>query len=174
MQRWERLADLRYLTFSCQGRLALLGRAEIRDLFVALLAAARERCGFLLVAWVVMPEHVHLIILPDVRRWPVAKVCVALKQPLAQRMIRRWRELRAPILERIRCDDGRVRFWQAGGGFDRNIRDGAELKREIEYIHQNPVKRGLVEKPTDWAWSSARWYAGIREGQVPIDEIGRY
>jgi len=53
----------------------------------------------------------------------------------------------------------------------RAARDQAELDREIACIHANPVKRGLVDSPTDWAWSSARWYAGIRDGQIPIDPM---
>jgi len=74
-----------------------------------------------------------------------------------------------PILERITGENGTRHFWQAGGGFDRNVRHEAEELRTIEYIHQNPVKRGLVREPVDWAWSSARWHVGMREGQVPID-----
>jgi len=158
----------RYLTFSCHQRLALLGRREWRDVFAHGLAAARERCGFKLVAWVVMPEHVHLILVPGLEV-PVPRILCAIKQPIAQRAIKRWRETDAPILDKITVQDGRCRFWQAGGGFDRNVRGTKELGREIVYIHNNPVRRGLVEHPTDWAWSSARWYAGQREGQVPVD-----
>ena len=69
----------------------------------------------------------------------------------------------------IEQDDGTPRFWQAGGGFDRNIRDSAEMSRTIRYIHRNPLKRGLVERPEDWAWSSLRWWMGQREGQLPCE-----
>lgn len=75
------------------------------------------------------------------------------------------------VLARITRADGSARFWQPGGGFDRNVRDYAELSREIEYIHHNPVRRGLVANPIDWPWSSARWYAGLRDGQIEIDPI---
>ena len=60
-------------------------------------------------------------------------------------------------------------LWQRGGVFDRNVRDWDELRREARYVHQNPVERGLVADPLEWAWSSARWYAGQHEGQIPID-----
>ena len=116
-----------------------------------------------------MPEHIHMIIVSTQDEWPIPRILVAIKQPVAQSVVRRWRGLDAPILDRITASDGRVRFWQAGGGFDRNVRDLDELTREIEYIHRNPVRRGLAKEPTDWAWSSARWYAGITEGQIPID-----
>lgn len=92
-----------------------------------------------------------------------------LKTSMAQRVIGRWVELDAPVLSKVRHRDGSHRFWQAGGGFDRNVRDEDELLREIDYIHLNPVRRGLVKTPCDWAWSSARWYAG-EESVLPIDE----
>ena len=45
------------------------------------------------------------------------------------------------------------RFWQKGGGFDRNVRDDAEFSREVRYVHHNPVERALVTRPEDWTWS---------------------
>jgi putative transposase len=171
LKRWENVDGCRYLTFSTFGRLPLLGHPAIRDLVAKHLAAARLRCGFQLYAWVIMPEHLHVVLQPDVKAWPVSKVMVAIKQPIAQRVIYRWRRLNAPILPRLLDSDGKARFWQEGGGFDRNIRDRPELGKEIRYIHLNPVKRGLVFRPQDWPWSSARWYLGDHTGPVPIDPL---
>jgi REP-associated tyrosine transposase len=69
-------------------------------------------------------------------------------------------------------DDGREerRFWQVGGGYDRNIVDESTALKVIDYIHLNPVRRGLVERPEDWEWSSARWYAGLRPVPLMIDQ----
>jgi putative transposase len=61
------------------------------------------------------------------------------------------------------------RFWQAGGGFDRNVRDMNAFCKEIRYIHLNPVRRGLVAKPEDWPWSSVRWWMGRRDELVSCD-----
>jgi hypothetical protein len=72
------------------------------------------------------------------------------------------------VLDRITVR-GHVRFWQRGGGFDRNVRDESELMREVCSIHRNPVERGLVENPDDWAWSSVRWWMGIGPIQQPCD-----
>ena len=55
------------------------------------------------------------------------------------------------------------RFWQRGGGHDRNLREPEAIHAEIEYMHNNPVRRGLVARAEDWPWSSAAWYAGVRE-----------
>ncbi len=203
LKRVEEHLGWRFLTCSCYRRLQLFADEWVKDLFVEILAAARERHGFRLIAWVVMPEHVHLIIIPTAGLGTgsaVPLILIGIKKTLSDRVLREWRrgtgfvaldDARAggdkttgiaqsseargtmcPVpLESIRTKDGKERFWQPGGGFDRNIRDGKELAREIEYIHQNPVKRGLVEKPTDWKWSSARWYAGIRAGTLSIDSL---
>lgn len=165
LKRWE-VRGFRFLTFSCHRRARLLGRAAWRDVFVESLERARERCGFGLMAWVAMPEHVHLLIVPS--EVAVGDVLRSIKQPVAQRAIRRWRETGAGVLDVIRVGPG-YRYWQAGGGFDRVVRDQKELEKTFHYIHRNPVVRGLVEKETDWAWSSARWYAGM--GGVECDRV---
>jgi len=77
----------------------------------------------------------------------------------------------ARVLAEIEIGPGRYRYWQAGGGFDRNLRGGGDLEEKIKYIHHNPVKRGLVERETDWAWSSARWYAEMTDGELAIDRV---
>ena len=62
MRRWERVWQWRFLTFSCYQRLQLLGNPAIRDQMAVSLSRARDRCGFRLRAWVIMPEHVHLML----------------------------------------------------------------------------------------------------------------
>jgi putative transposase len=159
MHRWESGPPVRYLTFSCYRRLPLLDSERAKDLLAASLARARERYQFRLVAWVVMPEHVHLIIVPGGGVGSVAAILRSLKQPVAQTLLRAWRRSEEPILSETTTAAGERRVWQEGGGFDRNIRSAEELEREIAYIHFNPVKRGLAPTPTHWKWSSARWYA---------------
>lgn len=61
-----------------------------------------------------------------------------------------------------------MRFWLAGGGYDRNPRCDDELWEKVEYCHNNPVTRGLVARPTDYPWSSAMWYAGLREDALLV------
>jgi putative transposase len=85
----------------------------------------------------------------------------------------RRREIDAPILARITDGQGRARFWQKGGGFDRNAATstsfGALKASRVRYIHRNPVERGLAERPEDWRWSSVRWWMGRRDGEFPCD-----
>jgi putative transposase len=168
-RRYEIEGQARYLTFSCYKRLPLFSNDSIKRAFVESLEQSRRKHEFRLLAWVIMPEHVHLIVVPNL---PVSSMPVllrTLKQSFAQRVVNRWIELNAPILHRIQDTRGIRRFWQRGGGYDRNLYRDEELLRKIEYIHNNPVRRGLVACTTDWPWSSARWYAGVREDTLPID-----
>jgi putative transposase len=62
-------------------------------------------------------------------------------------------------------------FWQSGGGYDRNIKTTRLLLTTIDYIHMNPVRRGLVEKAVDWKWSSAAWYVLGQPTPISLDAI---
>ena len=61
------------------------------------------------------------------------------------------------------------RLWQRGGGYDRNVVEPATVYHQIDYIHNNPVRRGLCENSEDWPWSSAAQYAGLRSGPLTLD-----
>ncbi len=173
MKRIEQENHARYLTFSCYRQLGLFENDRIKDAFVEQLRRTRERTNFHLLAWVIMPDHVHMLIWPRLPEYPVSKVTMGMKRAFGRAVIGRWRELDASILKKLEARNGQVRFWQYGGGYDRNIVDGLELHEKIRYIHENPVRRGLVERAEDWAWSSARWYAGSREGVLSIDDLKR-
>jgi len=62
-------------------------------------------------------------------------------------------------------------FWQRDGGYDRNIQEPATLRKMIDYVHNNPVRRGLVDQPTDWPWSSAWFYAGEKDVTLVMDPL---
>jgi putative transposase len=135
------------------------------------LEASRRKHGFNLYGWVVMPEHVHLLLWPWVASSPIPSVLSDLKRVFARAVVARWKELRAPILDHLMQADGAVRFWQRGGGHDRNIITDDEFVEKLRYIHGNPVARELVSKPSDWAWSSARWYDGDRTAPVRLSSL---
>jgi putative transposase len=174
MRRREIERGVRFLTFSCYRRLQLFANPLIRDEFAAALASEQPRSGFRLYAWVIMPEHVHLLLLPNLPSCPVPTLLNRLKRPFARRVISRWRELQAPILAKLTDSTGAVRFWQKGGGYDRNIWSNDEFEEKQTYIHLNPVTRGLVSRPEDWAWSSARWWTGDRAGPVRVERLADY
>jgi putative transposase len=171
LQRREFPLESRFLTCSCRARLALFRNDDIKNAFADRLEHARQLFNFLLIAWVIMPEHFHILLRPDLESATVRQILHNIKGAFARRVIDRWKELDAPILPRLRDGKGVHRFWEVGGGYDRNIFSRDELVEKVNYIHWNPVKRGLVARPTDWAWSSARWYAGDRTGTPVVTRI---
>jgi hypothetical protein len=91
------------------------------------------------------------------------KVMAGIKVPVARQAIRFLEEAKSPWLARITRQRGKHTerlFWQYGGGYDRNITGGKTLLRMVDYLHNNPVRRGLVERAADWKWSSAAAFEG--------------
>lgn len=141
------------------------------ELFVEAIEKARgtgEGRKFELFAWVVMPEHVHLLLRmrPGVH-W--AGAASAIKISVAKRVIAGLERTGGPLLGELTQKDGSVRFWQSGGGFDRSVRNEEEFGRYVTYIHRNPVERGLVARAEDWRWTSVRWWMGMGEGELECD-----
>ena len=162
MKRREMPGGVRFITCSCEHRLPLFLNPAIRGVFEGSLHASRLRYRFEMFAWVVMPEHIHLLLRPP-PSVALARILAYIKTSVMRRVLPRWKELGAPILQRLVRPDGTYRFWQKGGGFDRNIRDEQAFTKAIHYIHRNPVERDLVKRPEDWRWSSARFWAARHE-----------
>ena len=169
LRRDEAGHTLRFLTFTCDRFLPLFGNDRIKDAFALRLGHACEHARVALVAWVVMPDHVHLLVLPPPET--TSAFLHGLKRLFGRQVITRWRELDAPVLARVRVRDGKHRFWQAGGGFDRTVETAAEAENDVGYIHANPVEAGLVARDVDWRWSSARYYAGGAYDGPPIARV---
>jgi len=159
------------LTFTCYHRERFLEDPWIRDTFLDSLRLARKRHGFLVWAYVVMPEHVHLLVAP--RGGLVRDILRSVKQPASQRVIARLRNEGSPLLQRMESGAKRgnspYSFWQAGGGYDRNLYSSKVIWASIDYIHQNPVRRGLLEKAEDWPWSSCRFYRELPPYEFEVD-----
>ena len=171
LKRVETPGHARFLTWSCYHRLPLFRNDRIKIAFVEQIRLARQRLGFHLYGWVIMPEHVHLLIMPNPPQVTVTRVLHAVKRPFASRVLERWRELEAPILSQITDRRGREHFWQSGGGYDRNIFSAQELYEKLDYLHDNPRRRGLVQHASEWPWSSLRWYEKIDFEGPSIDPL---
>jgi putative transposase len=65
------------------------------------------------------------------------------------------------------------RFWQEGPGHDANVEGHDGVWNALRYVHNNPVKRGLCDKPEDWAWSSARQYKGLEPLRRHVPRVVR-
>jgi len=165
---FDQFGHAHFLTFSCYRRLPLLSKDRTRRWFVDALRAARSKHHFDLWAWVLMPEHVHLVVWPRRAGYRMASILADVKRPVGQQAIAYLEEHHREFLERLTVRNRNRtyrRFWQAGPGQDRNIYDPAAAHEIIEYVHDNPVRRGLVSQPEDWPWSSAAEWAG-RTGVV--------
>ena len=151
-------------TFSCYRRLPLFKNDGFKRLFLKSLDRARRKHGFEVWAFVIMPEHVHILAHPLRQSYSVAEMLRSIKQPVAQIALPEIRE-NAPVLARslLASERGKetYRFWQAGGGYGRNLYSPEAIHTCIDYLHANPARRRLCDTPLEWLWSSARWYAGL-------------
>ena len=171
LRHYDHLNTARFITFSCYHRYRLLREATVIRTFLAELNRLRDR-GVKILGYVVMPEHVHLVLLPP-ELMKLGKEIGRLKSRSARRIL--------PLLERIpglsldrltvrRGDETRRVFWQSRC-YDHNCRSPETVREKIEYCHKNPVTRGLVQDPSDWPWSSYRWYMGLEGVELEIDGL---
>jgi putative transposase len=147
LERWQASGNLHFVTFSCYQRLGYLGSEAARDLFEAALQRMSYCHRFDVAGYVVMPEHVHLL-LSEPEEELLSVGLQALKLAVSKRSEQRP-------------------FWTARY-YDFNVFTEAKRMEKLGYIHRNPVKRGLVEQPEDWRWSSYRYYQTGEQGRVKI------
>jgi putative transposase len=161
------------LTFSCFRRQPFLSRDRSRQWFIDAVERARAKHHFHIWAYVIMPEHVHLLIWPTISDYSVSEILNSIKQSVSKRALLFVHREASAFLARMedRQANGTIhhRFWQRGGGYDRNIVEPSAAHLQAEYFHNNPVRRGLCAKPENWFWSSAADYAGVRSGPLSID-----
>jgi putative transposase len=114
-------------------------------------------------AFVYMPEHVHLLTWSPLPTPRLDLLLANIKQPVSSQVHELLVAAASPLLTRlmVRERPGKTcfRFWMQGPGYDRNLTTLRAVTASIDYIHNNPVRRGLCSRATDWKWSSARWYA---------------
>jgi putative transposase len=154
--------DSHELTFSCFDRRPLLTNDKWREMLAKSIDRAVENYHYRLTAFVFMPEHVHLLIYPLPEAGKIEALLNAIKRPFSYRVKQLLLEANNPLLDQltIRQRPGvtTFRFWQEGPGYDRNITKVSTMLSSIDYLHNNPIRRGLVKLAIDWKWSSARYY----------------
>jgi putative transposase len=164
LKRYYGQDHLHYLTCTCYHRQPWLASAARRDRFVSILEDARQRYGFVVVGYVVMPEHIHLLLSEPEQGTP-STVMQVLKQRFARAVLGNKPRNRAqsefwPEPER--------HVWQRRF-YDFNVWSARKRIEKLVYMHRNPVRRRLVEEPEQWRWSSYRYYAYQEEGVVKIN-----
>ena len=158
---------LHFITWSCYRRLPFLNSAATRDRFLSILEQVRARYRFVVVGYVVMPEHVHLLVTEPEIGTP-SKLMQVLKQRTARALLPK-RKRRNPRQRNLFGDEPQPRpFWQARF-YDFNVWSTKKRVEKLRYMHRNPVKRGLVESPEQWGWSSYRFYLLEEVGPVQVN-----
>jgi putative transposase len=154
LKRFQQAHDAHFLTFltvSCYKLRRNFDNIEPRRTFELTLERVREQyqiCGY---GYVVMPEHVHML-LSEPDRGTLAQAMQSLKQGVARNLA-------------LRAEDS---FWQARY-CDFNVWSQRKFVEKLRYIHRNPVTRGLVALPEEWPWSSFRHYLTGERGVVEIE-----
>ena len=147
LRRYQNTGDLHFITFSCVRHRPILGTPEARDAFLEILEQTRARYDFHILAYVVMPNHVHLLV-TEPEADPLSKIIQVIKQRFS----------------RTRDEEY---VWEPRY-YDFNVKTEDKRVEKIRYIHRNPVKRDLVTNPADWQWSSYRAYTLNEPGPVRV------
>jgi putative transposase len=146
LKRLHNSEQSHFLTFSCYHRLPLLAQMQMQSAFLVALEQTRRRFQMRIYGYVVMPEHVHLL----------------LSEPAGEMLSRAVQMLKSKVSIQARKERkraaGDMPFWQTRY-FDHNVRNNEGFVTQLRYIHRNPVKRGLCAAPEDWPWSSFRAWA---------------
>jgi putative transposase len=153
LRRHQSCGDLHAVNINCFRKQAIFDTAESCATFLRILEETRARYAFSVIAYVVMPTHVHLL-LSEPESSPLSTAVQVFKQRFS-----RTRVLEEQVWER--------RY------YDFNIFSGRKLAEKVHYIHMNPVHAGLAATPADWAWSSYRAHVFGESGPVTVVEPPR-
>jgi len=184
LKRFQETGHSHFVTFSCYHRRPLFTADPAKRVFEAALERVRRSFRLYVYGYVVMPEHVHLLV-SEPERGELADALKSLKQGVSRRLIsgapfkpavglsgdhpERRPIAGAPFKPAVGLSgDHPEHFWQKRY-YDFNVRNYRQFVEKLRYIHRNPVKRGLCERPEDWEWSSFRQYATGCEGRVEIE-----
>ena len=162
LRRYHETKRGHFLTWSSYRREQRLGTPRRRDVFLRILEQVRRKYRFVVLGYVVMPEHVHMLIM-EPEGGTVATVVQVLKQRTARRLLPRKRPGQARLWE----EEGH--FWQTRY-YDFNVWSERKRIEKLNYMHMNPVRRGLVRAPELWGWSSYRDYFLGESGPVQLNE----
>jgi len=144
LKRYCGAGDLHFVTFSSHDRRPFLRNPKARDLFLEILEEERGARSLYIAGYVVMPEHVHLLI-GEPKSGEISTFLKTVKQRSSR------------TAHKLGIVPGDVPVWQRRY-YDFNVFTEKKRVEKLRYMHRNPVMRGLVSRPENWLWSSFRFY----------------
>ncbi len=162
----------RFVTFCVHRRLPVLSNDVFRKDVINALSKVRDEAKIRLLAYVIMPEHVHMVFIPPdfVKLGPLVG---EIKRLSSRAILGRLRKSNSGLLGQLVAKRDLIErhvLWQRRC-YDHNIRAEESLWSKVAYCHNNPVTRGLAERPEGWIWSSYRWYKGMTDVPLELNDI---
>jgi len=169
--RYNVAGNAHELTFSCYNNQPFLSAERVCEYLVDSIISSRKKNQFDLWAYIFMPSHVHLLICPGRKQYSISDILLSIKQPVSRKSVNYLKNNNRDGLKYLQTHQihRSYRFWQKGGGYDRNITKVKTIIDLVRYIHNNPVRKGLVENTEQWYYSSAADWQGTNQGPIPID-----
>lgn len=147
LERRQQTGNTHFITFSCSGRNPYLVSYESKTALQKVIENIRNRYRFDVFGYVIMPEHVHLLVSePQLKPLSIALAVIE-------------REVSSLLVEKP--------FWLPRY-YDFNVFTNSKRIEKLRYIHRNPVIRGLVKRPEDYPWSSFRAYAFLEPNPITV------
>ena len=162
VKHYHEPGDVHEFTFSCYRRMPLLTTDGRLRILSECIDYAIDPEKYRLIAFVLMPEHVHLLVYPLEPKPELGRLLAAIKRPVSRRVKETLINGHSRLVEKLTVQErpGKTvfRFWQEGPGYDRNLQTEKAVMAAIDYIHRNPVRRRLCQQAREWKWSSVRFY----------------
>jgi putative transposase len=158
VQHWNLSGHAHELTFSCNGGADYLKDSTACSILHQELEKARRIYSFKLLAYVFMPTHVHLLIVPTSPLYDITKILSGIKGVMSRKYRKHLQgtDMAKHDLFLVKKRDiVSFMFWQPGAGFDRNLWNPEAIHAAINYIEANPVRKNLSVSKEKWRWSSA-------------------
>lgn len=158
-----------YITAVAYNRLPIFRKEETCRIFIDNLIEIKEIHPFKLIGYVIMPNHIHLIVNP--LECNISIILMKLKGKCAKRIIDWLKEKNySSSLKKLAINiKGReYAVWQKDSSAI-DLFSHKFLRQKLNYIHLNPVRAGLCENPAEWKWSSYRAYLPHKQGEVPVE-----
>lgn len=171
LKHYDNLGTARFITFSCYKGVRLFTDIYFIRIFLDELNKIRNQTKIKIYGYVIMPEHVHLVIYPS-ESIKIGPLIGKLKALSSKRIIDFLKKSNNLILEKLQNPNSRGGYscWKYRC-YDHNCRSNEAIVEKINYCHKNPVNGGLVDSSDKWEWSSFNWYQGRTDVPLEIDDF---